>query len=224
MAGDSLANEHRNIRWRSVFNLCDLHSNQKGRGLRYGRFARSYQVMLCNFKVFKENQELMEYYTLRNPKGRELCDAVTAVFIDLSQAKQIAKKPVSEMSDIEQWVTFFALGNRPEYGEVIAEITKQQEGIAVANEVLLSISQNPDERARFRSRRIWLQDREHEQAVWTEEVRAEYEPLLASQAAEIASQAAEIASQAAEIASQAAENRALRAQLEALLGGQADKQ
>jgi len=125
------------------------------------------------------------------------------------------------MSDIEQWVTFFALGNQPKYGKVIAEIIKKQEGIAVANEVLLSISQNPDERARFRSRRIWRQDREHEKAVWKEEVRAEYEPLLASKDAEIASKDAALANkdaalanQAVELARQAAEIAALRAQLE----------
>jgi len=54
---------------------------------------------------------------------------------------------------------------------------------------LYGISQNPEERARFRSRRIWLQDREHEQAVarkeGREEARTEYEPLLASKDAEI---------------------------------------
>jgi len=79
MAGDNLANEHKNIRWRSVFNLCDLHANQEGRGLRYARFSRSYQVMLCNFRVFREKQALVERFTFRDVNGRELCDAVTAV-------------------------------------------------------------------------------------------------------------------------------------------------
>ena len=230
MEGDNSANEHQNIRWRSVFNVCDLHSNQEGRGLRYAHFARSYQVMLINFKVFRDKKRLLERFTFRNREGMELCDAVTVIFIDLSQAKEIAKKLVSEMSNIEKWVIFFALGNQPKYSGILTEIIKQQEGIAVANEVLLNISQNPDERARFRSRRIWLQDREHEQAVWTEEVRAEYEPLLANKDAEIASHKAEIASNKAEIASNKAEiasNKAeivnkdaeiaeLRAQLEAL--------
>ena len=75
----------------------------------------------------------------------------------------------------------------------------------MANEMLLNISQDPNERARFRSRRIWLQDREHEQAVWKEEGRqeadAEYETLLANKDVVIANKDAEI--------------RALLAQLEA---------
>ena len=49
----------------------------------------------------------------RNEKGTELCDAVMAIFIDLTKAKEIAKKPISEMSDIEGWAVFFALGNNP---------------------------------------------------------------------------------------------------------------
>ena len=59
MEGDNSANDHRNIKWRSVFNLCDLHSNQPGRGYRYGQFVRSYQVMLCNYKVFAEENSLI---------------------------------------------------------------------------------------------------------------------------------------------------------------------
>jgi len=226
MTGDNLANDHRNIKWRSVYNLCDLHANQLGRGRRYGQFARSYQVMLCNYRTSADEHELVERFTFRNSKGKELCDAVTAIFVDLTQAKEIAKKPVDEMSDIEAWVVFFALAHKPEYSEIIAEITKQREGIAVANETLQNISQSPQERAHFRSRRIWLQDREHEQAVWKEEgfeegreeTRAEYEPLIASKDSEIASVKAELTSKDTELANKDAELAALRAQLNALQG------
>ena len=202
MAGDNKENNHRNIKWRSVFNLCDLHVNQPGRGLHYGDFVRSYQVMFCNYKVFDFENELSERFMFRNQKGIELCDAVMAIFVDLTKAREIAKKPVGEMSDIEGWVVFFALGNDPIYSKVIAEITKVKEGIALARDTLLTISQNADERARFRSRRIWLQDREHEQAVARKEgraeghaeglaegraeARAEYELLLESMTVEIA--------------------------------------
>ena len=96
---------------------------------------------------------------------------------------------------------FFALGNNPKYSGVIDGIIKKKEGIAVARETLLVISQNPDERARYHSRRKWKEDRIHEHAVsrkeglaeglekgrkeGREETRAEYEPLLASLTAEI---------------------------------------
>ena len=159
--------------------------------------------MLCNYKVFGFENALVERFTFRNRDGIELCDAITAIFVDLTQAKEIAKKPVSDMTGIESWAVFFALGNDPEYSGVVDEITKMKEGIAVARDTLLTVSQNADERARFHSRRKWLQDREHEQAVarkeGREEARAEYEPLLASKDAEIAGKDAEIAGKDAEI-------------------------
>ena len=82
------------------------------------------EVMPCYFKVFRVKQRLVERFTFCNPKGKELCVAVIAILIDLLQAKEIAKKPVSEMTRIERWVVFFALGNQPKYSGVITEITK----------------------------------------------------------------------------------------------------
>ena len=208
MKGDSNVNEHRNIRWRSVYNLCHLHANQPGRGVRYGNFVRSYQIMLCHYKVFAFDNQLVERFTFRNQRGNELCEATTSIFVDLTMAKEIANKPVAEMSDAEAWSVFFSLGNDPRYNEVIVGLTKMEEGIAVAYNALLNISQDADERARFHSRMMWLQDREHEQAVAREEgfekgreeglekgreyTRAEYKPLIALKDAEIANKDAEI--------------------------------
>jgi predicted transposase/invertase (TIGR01784 family) len=200
MVGDNLLNEHRNIKWRSVFNVCDIHSNQPGCNKEYSEFVRSYQVTICNYRVFNYKNELAERFTMRNARGEVLCDAITIIFIDLSQAKEIAKKPVADMTDIEKWTVFFALADKPKYNKIITEITKTMEGIAVANDTLLHISQNPDERVRFHQRRKKMQDEEHKHAVWTNEVRAEYEPLLANKDAEIADKDAEIANNKAEIA------------------------
>ena len=213
MAGDNRENDHRHVKWRSVYNLSHLHSNQPGSGIDYGDYVRSYQITLCNYNLFSFENELLESYMFRNERGVALCDAVEAIFVDLTKAREIAKKPVDEMSDIECWAVFFALGGNPKYSGVIDGIMKRKEGIAVAKKTLLSISRNPDERARFHSRRKWRQDREHDRAVARKEVRAEYEPLLASKDAEIASMAAENASMAAENASMAAELAALRAKL-----------
>jgi len=157
--------------------------------------------------VFSDGQDLVERYTFRTAGGKELCDAATVILIDLTYAKEIAKKPVNEMSNIESWVVFFALGGDPKYSSVIAEITRAKEGIAVANETLLSISQSPEERARFRSRRIWLQDREHEQAVMREtlEELEKKDAELAYKDAEIANKDAELAGKDAELANNKAE-------------------
>ena len=220
MKGDSSANEHSNVKWRSVYNLSHLHSNQPGRGIQYDRFARSFQIMICNYKVFDFDNDLVERFTYRNEKGYELCEATMSIIVDLTQAKEIAKKPVDEMSDQEAWSVFFALGNDPQYSEVIIGLTKKMEGIAVAYNALLSISQDADERARYHSRRMWEQDREHEQAVAREEgrkeVRTKYEPLLARKDAEIADKDAKLADKDAEIADKDSKLADSYAEIEAL--------
>ena len=42
MTGDSLRTEHKIIKSRAVYNLCDLHSGQAGRSVRFDRLLRSY--------------------------------------------------------------------------------------------------------------------------------------------------------------------------------------
>ena len=174
MEDDNIDNDHKNLKYRSVFNLSHLHSNQPGKGKEFSKLVKSYQIMLCNYKVFRHDNSLVERFTYRNEIGIELCEATTSIFVDLTKAREIAKKPVTEMSDIESWVVFLALSNNPRYREIILEITKQKEGIFVAFETLQNISKNADERARFHSRRMWLQDQEHKEAVWRRQVQEKY--------------------------------------------------
>ena len=162
MEGDTLANEHRHIRNRAVFNLCDLHASQPGRGIRYADLHNSYQITICNYKVFNWENELVERFTYRNESGKELSGITTAIFIDLTQADKIAKKPVEEMNDVEQWVMYFTKGNDPSYQKAINTIIEKKEGISVAYQMLTSISTDEIERAHFRSRRMWQMDRDHE--------------------------------------------------------------
>jgi predicted transposase/invertase (TIGR01784 family) len=44
--------EHRNLKGKSVYYVCDLHSSQPSKGLRrYDRLARTYQVTSCSYTV-----------------------------------------------------------------------------------------------------------------------------------------------------------------------------
>ncbi|MDR0670964.1 MAG: Rpn family recombination-promoting nuclease/putative transposase [Oscillospiraceae bacterium] len=170
MEGDKGENEHRHIRNRAVFNLSDLHASQPGRGVRYGDFFNSYQIMICNYNVFNWENELVERFTYRNERGNQLSDITTAIFIDLTQASKIILKSVAEMSAVEQWAVFLAKADDPQYRETMREILSQKEGIFVAYEMLTSISADENERARFRSRRIWENDQAHNRAVREHEI------------------------------------------------------
>jgi predicted transposase/invertase (TIGR01784 family) len=204
MDGDTRASEHRNIRNRSIFNLCDLHANQPGRGVRYGDLFNSYQITICNFNVFDWDNELVEMFTYRNERGRQLSDITTAIFIDLTKAAAIAKKAIEDMTSIEQWTVFLAKAGDPNYRAVINKIIGNKEGIQVAYEMLTSISTDENERARFHSRKMWQMDRDHEMAVarieGEERANAKWQSVVAEQAKRAEEQAKRIAELEARLA------------------------
>ena len=172
MERDNAKNEHANVRCRSVYCLADLHSNQAGRGLDYSGFAKSYQITISNYSPFKERHGLLEEFLLRNERGLVLADAIRAIFVDLSLVNEIVKKPVRDMTAAEMWAIFIAKASEPEYYGLLNEIIENKEAILMVQESLNSISMDENERARYRSRRIWELDREHEQAVWRQDAEA----------------------------------------------------
>ena len=73
------------------------------------------------------------------------------ITIELSKLEQIALKPVAEMTALERWAVFFRFTTDKEKRELVNEIIKSEEGIAMAGQVLLNISKDEKERARLTS-------------------------------------------------------------------------
>ena len=173
MKYDSAGNEHLNIRHRSIYYLTSLHANLSGRGAMYSNFAKSYQITVCNYSPFRESHRLLEEFLMRNSRGVILADAIRAIFVDLSLIGEIIKKNPLDMTAAEKWSVFIAKANDPEYQKLIGDIIKSKEEIAMAQEVLASISTDADERARYISQRMLEQDMEHERVYWREISREE---------------------------------------------------
>jgi predicted transposase/invertase (TIGR01784 family) len=178
MDGDNQGNDFARQKIRAAYELCYLHSLQDGRGVDYAEFARSYQITICNFSAFRDAHGLVETFTLKNQEGRELTDAIAAVFVDLSLVPQIAKKPIREMSGAEMWSVFLAKGNDPDYQELIDQIISKKEAIHLADQLLRNISTTEEERAQFISRRILEQDIESDRALAQRRMREAHEKGL----------------------------------------------
>ena len=206
MENDSAKNGHAQIRHRSIYYLTDLHASQPGRGLDYQDFTKSYQITVCNYRVMSEPHKLVEKFMMRNEQGILLADAITSILVDLTLTKEIVKKPIAEMTAGEMWAVFYAKANDPEYYNLIKDIAKKREGIKVAQEVLYTISQDEHERARYRSRRIWEQDRECERVLrerWEQDMALrEQDIAFKEQYIEIKEQDIEIKGQEIEIKGQ----------------------
>jgi predicted transposase/invertase (TIGR01784 family) len=173
LEGDSLATGHKNIRRRATHNVCDLHAGQKGRGVPYGDLVRTYQITFCGYTVFKGREDCFNHFTFRNKEGEELIDSVNVLFVELSKLKRVLKKPVNEMTGAEMWAVFLAFANKLDHKEVLNEIISAKGEIKVAYDLLASISKSEDERARYRARRKFLMDVEHNRIVSFQEGKAE---------------------------------------------------
>ncbi len=145
-----------NLKGKSVYYACDLHSSQPSKGLRrYDKLARTYQVTFCSYTVFSERESFVNSFSLRHDEDNELLsDAVHIIFVELSKLKDILKKPVGDMTDLEKWSIFFRYANEPAYRQTVNEVIASKEALQMAGELLMGISQDERERAVFRSRRM----------------------------------------------------------------------
>jgi predicted transposase/invertase (TIGR01784 family) len=152
---------HRNIRARSIYNLCDLHSSQPSKGKPYDKLIRTFQVMICNYTVFPERADFINTFSMRHDRDNGLLhDAIQAMIIELTKLKKILEKPVEQMEDLERFSIFIKYAGNPDYRDIVNRVIESKEGLAVAGEVLMSISKDERERAIFRNRRIALADME----------------------------------------------------------------
>ena len=152
--------KHQNLKGKSVYYVCDLHSSQPSKGLqRYDKLARTYQVTFCSYTVFSDRKEYVNSFSLRHDEDNELLsDAIHIVFVELSKLQEILKKPVDNMTDLEKWAVFFRYANEPKYRETVNKVIASKEVLQMAGNRLMSISQDERERAVFRSRRMYQAD------------------------------------------------------------------
>ena len=173
LTGDNLRTDHKAVKARAIHHLCALHSSQSGRGERYDELIRSFQVTFCGYTVFPERDRFVRRFSFRDKNGVELSEAVEIIFVELTKLDEVVKKPVETMTGEELWSLFFAYGANPKYKPLLGEMIAIKGEIQVAVELLQTISQDEDERARFLARRKYQMDLEHNLIASRDEGREE---------------------------------------------------
>jgi len=77
------------------------------------------------------------------------------VFIELPKIERILDKPVDEMTNLEQWATFFRYVSDKSKRDIINRIIGRKEAIKMATDVLELISKDEKERLRYESELIF---------------------------------------------------------------------
>src|SRR3989339_54526 len=145
---------------RMTYYLCDLYSSQGIKGKSYDKLEKAYQITLTDFTVFQERKEFINHFQFRNENCEVLTADVNMIFLELSKLEEILKKPVSEMSPLEMWLVFFEYVDDKDKREIVNKIIDVKEEISMAGEMLQNISKDDYERAKFLSRKKFVNDRE----------------------------------------------------------------
>jgi len=154
--------DHKNLKGKGIYYLCDLHSSQPSKGLRrYDRLAQTYQVTFCSYTVFPGLPDYANSFSMRHDTtGELLSDAIRVIYVELSKLGGILEKPVGEMSDLEKWAVFFRYASIPAQREMVNKVIQSKEALKMAGNLLMSVSKDEEERAKFRSRRMYESDLE----------------------------------------------------------------
>jgi len=129
-----------------------VSQNIRGQDKSYSDLKHTYQIsLLVNDPIIKDNEFVHQFQYFDTTHNIGLGGRTHIITLELSKLDGIAKKVVEEMTPIERWGCFFRYTSDKGKRELVNEIIRNEEGIAMAGQVLLTISKDEVERARLTS-------------------------------------------------------------------------
>ena len=122
----------------------------KGADKSFNNLKQSYQIaILAKERFFSDGEffHTFEYYD--HARGVSLKGRSRIITLELSKLENIAKKPAGQMSNPERWAFYFEYLTDRSKRSTINEILDCEEGIAMASSVLMTVSNDEEERARI---------------------------------------------------------------------------
>jgi predicted transposase/invertase (TIGR01784 family) len=124
----------------------------KGDGKTYNHLKQTYQIAILGMNKFFQDEAILhtfEYFDKEH--GVSLNGRTRIIALELSKMDKIIEKPIGEMNAVEHWGVFFQYLTDMRQRRKINEIIVCEEGIAMASEILMTISKDEAEKARLRS-------------------------------------------------------------------------
>jgi predicted transposase/invertase (TIGR01784 family) len=139
---------------RLEFHAGKLFTGQDIRGLKksYGDLKEAYQITILARERFFPDEIFLhtfEYYDLVH--GLPLKGKSRIVTLELSKLEKVVEKATEDMTVQEYWAVYFCYLTDKSRRQKINEIVRHERGIAMASEVLMTISKDEIERARLMS-------------------------------------------------------------------------
>ena len=124
----------------------------RGKGSTYNDLKEAYQITILAKERFFRDEAFLHTFVYFDPVHVISLNGKSRIItMELSKLDNIVEKPAGEMSTQETWAVYFQYLTDREKRQKINEILEQEEGIAMASEVLINISKDEIEQARLRS-------------------------------------------------------------------------
>ena len=137
---------------RMEFHVARLFSAQDIKGIHrnYNNLKETYQITILVKGNFFSDEEFLHNFEYYDPEHLVPLGGRTRIIsLELSKLEKVVDKPVGEMSKSEQWAVYMEYLTDMSKRSKINEIADCEEGIAMANSVLIKVSKDEEERARI---------------------------------------------------------------------------
>ena len=137
---------------RLEFHAAKLYIAQdiKGKDKNFDALKQAYQIGILAKKRFFKDKNYFHSFEYYDPENQVSLGGRTRIItLELIKANKIAEKPIDEMSVSEGWMYFFEYLTDKKKRDKINELLKKEEGINMANQVLMTISRDERERERL---------------------------------------------------------------------------
>jgi len=123
-----------------------LHGQDK----MYDDLQETYQIAILAKEKFFPDENFAHNFLYYDPNTRVSLGGRTRIItVELVKTGPVVDKPIEEMTTAEQWAVFFQYLTDEEKRGKIIEITNREEGIAMALDTLVNITQDEVEYARM---------------------------------------------------------------------------
>lgn len=132
---------------RMEYYLARYFVNQDIRGTDkdFGDLKHTWQISLVNRDLFNDSSFIHEFEYYDKKRDTALNGRSHIIVLELSKAEQAVWKPVRAMDKKERWAVFFRCCARTDKRALVNELLENEEGIAMAGETLLTVSQDERE-------------------------------------------------------------------------------
>ena len=139
---------------RLEFHAAKLFTDQdiRGSGRTYNNLKEAYQITILAKERFFPDEEFYHTFEYYDPVHQVTLNGRSRIItLELSKLDKVVEKPASEMSVQEYWAVYFRYLTDRSKRQKINEIMELEEGIAMASQVLITITKDEVEQARLRS-------------------------------------------------------------------------